>query len=67
VGETDCDPLTGTDAPLSVALTTLVDVHARVELLPDVMEVGSAVIPAVGSVVFTVTVICPQSVAPVEL
>ena len=68
VGETDCDPLTATGAPLRVALAALVDVHVSVELLPEAMELGFAVIPAVGALLpVTVTVTCPQSVAPVEL
>jgi hypothetical protein len=57
VGETDCDPLTATAAPLRVALTAFVDVHVSVELPPDVIEVGFAVIPAVGAALpVTVTV-----------
>jgi hypothetical protein len=67
VGETLCDPLTATGAPLRVALVALVDVQVSVELPPDVMEVGLAVIPAVGPDEVTVTRTCPQSVAPVEL
>jgi hypothetical protein len=66
VGETVCDPLTATDVPFSVALTALVEVHVSVELPPGAIEVGLAVIAAVGASV-TVTVTCPQSVAPVEL
>ena len=66
VGDTVCDPLTGTDAPFRVALTALVDVHVSVELPPGAIEVGLAVIAAVGAPV-TVTVTWPQSVAPVEL
>lgn len=56
VGETVCDPLTGTDAPFKVALAAFVEVHVSVELLPDVMEAGLAVIPAVGFAGSTVTV-----------
>jgi len=68
VGETDCDPLTGTDAPLSVALTALVDAHVRVELLPDVMEVGFAVIPAVGEPPEpTTTTVCAEADVPAVL
>jgi hypothetical protein len=67
VGETLCDPLTATVAPFRVALTALVDVHVSVELPPDAIEVGLALIPAVGPPGVTVTVTCPQSVAPVEL
>jgi hypothetical protein len=67
VGETVCDPLTATAAPFKVALTALVDVQVSVELLPDVMEVGLAVIPAVGPLEPTVTVACAVAVAPDEL
>jgi hypothetical protein len=56
VGETVCDPLTGTDAPFKVALTALVDVQVSVELLPEVIEVGFALMPAVGPLELTVTV-----------
>ena len=63
VGETDFDPLTATDAPFKVALTALVDVQVSVELPPDGIEAGFALILAV----VTVTVTWPQSVAPVEL
>jgi hypothetical protein len=69
VGETTCDPLTATAAPFSVALTAFVDVHVSVELPPDAIEVGFALIAAVGAPLppVTVRVTCPQSVAPVEL
>jgi hypothetical protein len=68
VGDTVCDPLTGTDAPFRVALTALVDVQVSVELPPGAMEVGLALIAAVGAPIgLTVTVTWPQSVAPVEL
>lgn len=67
VGETVCDPLTATEAPFSVALTALVDVHVRVELPPEAIEVGFAVSPAVGAPEVTVMRTWPQSVAPVEL
>ena len=63
VGETDCDPLTATDAPFKVALAALVDVQVSVELPPDEIEAGFALIPAVVTVIVT----WPQSVAPVEL
>ena len=56
VGETVCDPLTGTVAPFRVALTAFVDVHVRVELPPDAIDAGFAVIPAVGAGGPTVTV-----------
>lgn len=67
VGETVCDPLTGTDAPFRVALTAFVDVQVRVELPPEEMDAGLEVIPAVGAPEATVTVAWPQSDAPVEL
>ena len=67
MGETDCDPLTATDAPFRVALTALVDVHVSVELPPDAIEAGFALIPAVGALEATVMRTWPQSVAPVEL
>lgn len=67
VGETDCDPLTAIDAPFRVALTAFVDVQVSVELPPEVMEVGLALIPAVGAFEATVMRTWPQSVAPVEL
>jgi uncharacterized protein (UPF0212 family) len=67
VGETVCDPLTATELPFSVALAALVDVHVSVELPPEAMEVGFAVIPAVGPPAVTVTRTWPQSVAPEEL
>lgn len=63
VGETDFDPLTATDAPFRVALAALVDAQVSVELPPDEIDTGLAVILAV----VTLTVTCPQSVAPVEL
>jgi hypothetical protein len=56
VGETVCDPLTATAAPFKVALTALVDVQVSVELLPEVIVVGFALIAAVGAVELTVTV-----------
>jgi len=58
VGETVCEPLRATAAPFRVALAALVDVQVSVELPPDVMEVGLAVIPAVGAGGVTVTVAC---------
>jgi hypothetical protein len=65
VGETDCDPLTATDAPFRVALTALVDVQVSVELPPDAIDVGLALIPAVGPPAeVTLTRTWPQSVAP---
>jgi hypothetical protein len=48
VGVTTCDPLSATAVPLISALTALVEVQVRVELPPAVMDVGFALIPAVG-------------------
>jgi hypothetical protein len=56
VGETVCEPLTATAAPFRVALAAFVDVQVRVELPPDGIDVGLAVIPAVGADGATVTV-----------
>ena len=55
--------MTATGEPFRVALTALVDVQVSVELPPDGIEAGFALILAV----VTVTVTWPQSVAPVEL
>jgi hypothetical protein len=55
VGVTVFDPLTATAAPFNVALTALVDVHVRTELPPDDMELGFAVMEAVGGPDVTVT------------
>jgi hypothetical protein len=67
VGETVCDPLTATAAPFKVALAAFVDVQVSVELPPAVMEVGLAVMPAVGAAGATVTVVCAVAAAPDEL
>ena len=67
VGETVCDPVTATEAPFRVALAALVDVQVKVELPPEVIEVGFALSPAVGAPEVTVMRTWPQSVAPVEL
>jgi hypothetical protein len=67
VGETTCDPLTATVVPFRVALTALVEVHVRVELPPDAMEVGFALIPAVGAPELTVTLVWAEAVAPAAL
>jgi hypothetical protein len=50
-----------------VALVALVEDQVSVELPPDVIEVGFAVMVAVGAPDVTVTVTCPQSLAPAEL
>jgi hypothetical protein len=67
VGETTCDPLTATAAPFRVALTALVEVHVRVELPPDAMVVGFALIPAVGAPELTVTVAWAVAFVPAAL
>jgi hypothetical protein len=59
--------VTATGEPFRVALTEFVEVQVSVELPPVVIDVGLAVIPAVGDPAATVTVVWPQSVAPVEL
>jgi hypothetical protein len=60
--------LTATAAPFKVALVALVEDQVSVELAPDVIEVGFAVMVAVGAPPdVTVTVTCPQSLAPAEL
>ena len=48
VGDTTCEPLSGTEAVFNVALVALVDVQVRVEELPIVIEVGFAERAAVG-------------------
>jgi len=53
VGETVCEPLRATAAPFRVALAAFVDVQVRVELPPEAMEGGLALIAAV--VTLTVT------------
>jgi hypothetical protein len=55
VGETTCDPLTATEAPFRVALVALVELQVSVELPPDAIEVGFALMAAVGQLVLTVT------------
>jgi hypothetical protein len=67
VGETVCDPLTGTDAPFRVALTAPVDVQVSVELPPGAIEVGFALIPAVGTLELTVTEAWAEAVTPAAL
>jgi hypothetical protein len=67
VGETTCDPLTATAAPFKVALVAFVEDQASVELAPDVIELGFAVMVAVGAPDVTVTVADDVAVAPVEL
>jgi hypothetical protein len=68
VGETLCDPLTATDAPFRVALAALVDVHVSVELPPEMIEGGFALIPAVGEPLEpTTTTVCAEADVPTEL
>jgi hypothetical protein len=59
--------LTATVAPFRVALTAFVDVHVNVELPPEAIEVGFALIPAVRPLEPTVTVAWAVAVAPDEL
>ena len=49
VGETTCDPFSATVAPFKSALTAFAVVHVRVELPPDAIVVGFALIPALGA------------------
>jgi hypothetical protein len=68
VGETVCEPLTATDAPFSFALMALVDVQVSVELPPETIEVGFALIPAVGEPPEPiVTTACAEADVPAEL
>jgi hypothetical protein len=68
VGETTWDPLNATGVPFKSALTQFTVFHVSVELPPDAMVVGFALIPAPGGpVVPTVTVAAAVAVAPVEL
>jgi hypothetical protein len=68
VGETVCEPLTGTADPFKVALTALLDVQVSVELPPDAIEVGFALMPTVGELLEpTVTAVCPEVDVPAEL
>ena len=66
MGETDSDPLTGTESPFKVALVALVEDQVRVELPPAAIVVGLAVMDAVGPPPpgVTVMVTWPQSVVP---
>jgi hypothetical protein len=67
VGETTWEPLNWTAVPLRSALTALVVVHVRVELFPIVIDVGLAVMPAVGGPAdVTVTVAWDDAVVPEE-
>ena len=66
VGETTCDPLNATAVPLISALVALVVFHVKVELLPTAMDVGFALMEAVGEPETTVTVACADAVVPDE-
>jgi hypothetical protein len=59
--------LTATAAPFKVALVAFVEDQVSVELPPDVIVVGFAVIVAVCAPDVTVTVAMAVAVAPVEL
>jgi hypothetical protein len=59
--------LTATAAPFKVALVALVEDQVSVELPPDVIEVGLAVIVAVGAPDVTVTVALAVAFAPEAL
>jgi hypothetical protein len=68
VGETTIDPFRATAVPLRFALTQLMVFQVNVELPPDVIEVGLAVIPAAGAPADpTVTVAEEVAVVPDEL
>ena len=49
VGETTSDPVTATVVPFKSALTQLDVFHVNVELPPDAIEVGFALMPATGA------------------
>jgi hypothetical protein len=68
VGDTDCDPFNGTVVPFRSAVTAFCVVHVRVELPPELITVGLAVMPApTGPLEATVTVACAVAVAPEAL
>ena len=68
VGETTCDPLNATVVPFKSALTQLTVFHVSVELPPDAMDVGFALMPAPGGPLeLTVTVACAEAVTPAAL
>jgi hypothetical protein len=48
VGETTSDPFNATEVPFRFAVVQFFVVHVRVELPPDAIEVGFALIPAAG-------------------
>jgi hypothetical protein len=68
VGETTCDPFNATVVPFKSALTQLTVFHVSVELPPDAMEVGFALMPAAGGPLeLTVTVAWAEAVTPAAL
>jgi len=68
VGETTSDPFNATVVPFKSALTQLDVFHVSVELLPNAIVVGFALMPAAGGPLeFTVTVAWDVAVAPDEL
>lgn len=68
VGETACEPFSATVAPFKSALAAFAVVHVRVELAPDAIVVGFALIPAAGGPLEpTVTVAWAVAVAPEAL
>jgi hypothetical protein len=67
VGETVWEPFNATVVPFKSALTAFFVVHVKVELLPATMDVGLALIPAVGGPPdVTVTVAGADAVVPEE-
>lgn len=66
MGETDCEPFKGTVVPFRSAVVAFWVDHVRVELPPEEITAGLAEMAAAGGplVAATVTVTCPQSVAP---
>jgi len=49
VGETTSDPFNATGVPFKSALTQLDEFHVNVELPPDAIVVGFALMPAAGA------------------
>ena len=66
VGETTWDPFNATGVPFKSALTQFTVVQVSVELPPDAIEVGFALIPAAGGPP-TVTVAVAVAVVPEAL
>jgi hypothetical protein len=68
VGDTVCDPFTATELPFSFALTALLDDQVSVELPPEAMDVGFALMLAVGAPLEpTVTEVWAEVDVPAEL